>query len=820
MVPPKSFPSAGSAFDAAQIALAVLDTRGKITGWSRAAERLTGYPYEMVLHRPGARLLDNAQDLVALRAVIENPRAEDTGGMLVAVRHRDGRRLRLALRILPFQDPDRGRAWMVLAQDEQQRPGPHLSQMMLEPLLCHSPIGVAVLDKDLRYVWANDVLTYGGVLPLEKRLGRRLTEILPTEASQHEEAQFRQVLETGVPILDFEFLATTPADPSRQHAWWESIFRLEDSAGQVRGVWFMALDTTERWRAQERLALLTDASAHIGSTLDVVRTAQELAEVAVPRFADIVTVDLLEAVLSGEETPPELVGASPEVHRAGQKSVHDEWPGTTVRIGDTLRCRPGSPSARCLKDGALVRESLTDPSVSAWATENPARADAVLALGIHSVLVVPVQARGVSLGLATFLRSRCPDPFDEEDVSLAEELIARAAVCLDNARRFTRERNASLALQHSLLPRGLLAGSTLEVASRYLPAKAPHTVGGDWFDAIPLSGARVALVVGDVVGQGLHAAATMGRLRAAVRTLAALDMPPDELLAHLDDLVISLAEQEDADRVAEGREQAATGSVLGATCLYAVYDRVTRRCTLARAGHIHPAVVGADGTVDFPELPAGPPLGLGCLPFESTELELSDGAVLALFTDGLVEDRQRDAEDGLAVLTRGLARPAPALEDMCENVISALVATPPQDDAALLVARVRGLSAEQVASYDLANDPAVVASARDFATRQLAQWSLEELQFTTELIVSELVTNAIRYGAEPIRLRLIREDGLICEVCDGSSTSPRLRHARTTDEGGRGLFLVAQLARRWGTRYTATGKIIWAEQPVPSMAGG
>lgn len=310
----------------------------------------------------------------------------------------------------------------------------------------------------------------------------------------------------------------------------------------------------------------------------------------------------------------------------------------------------------------------------------------------------------------------------------------------------------------------------------------------------------------------------MGRLRAAVRTLADLDLPPDELLAHLDDLVISLAEEEGAFGAAEDEQQTVAASVLGATCLYAVYDPVTRRCTFARAGHLPPIIVAPDGSVNLPDLPAGPPLGLSFLPFESTELELPDGALLALFTDGLIEAGDRDIDVGLSRLTEALARPNAGPEDVCENVINALLSEPPCDDAALIVARTHGLDAGQVASWDLPSDPAFVATARDLVTRQLDDWGLTGLQFTIELIVSELVTNAIRYGRAPIRLRLIREKLLICEVSDASGTAPRLRHARTTDEGGRGLFLVAQLARRWGTRYTSTGKIIWAEQSFPDPA--
>nr|QIY92889.1 SpoIIE family protein phosphatase [Streptomyces sp. S1D4-11] len=333
-------------------------------------------------------------------------------------------------------------------------------------------------------------------------------------------------------------------------------------------------------------------------------------------------------------------------------------------------------------------------------------------------------------------------------------------------------------------------------------------MGGDWFDVIPLSGARVALVVGDVVGHGINAAVTMGRLRTAVHTLADMDLPPEELLAHLDDLVIRLAEEEDQN------DEAIATAVLGATCLYAVYDPVTRRCTMARAGHPPPAIAVPGGSVTFPDLPAGPPLGLGALPFESAELELQ-GSLIALYTDGLIETCDQDIDVGLTRLSDVLPKPGLVLEDLCTLVVDALLTGPQTDDVALLLARTRALSPNQVASWDLPTDPAIVASARSLTVRQLTEWGLEELEMTTELVVSELVTNAIRHATGPIRLRLIRQDVLICEVSDTSNTSPRLRHARTTDEGGRGLFLVAQMTRRWGTRYIAAGKLIWAEQDLP-----
>jgi anti-sigma regulatory factor (Ser/Thr protein kinase) len=328
---------------------------------------------------------------------------------------------------------------------------------------------------------------------------------------------------------------------------------------------------------------------------------------------------------------------------------------------------------------------------------------------------------------------------------------------------------------------------------------------------IPLSGARVGLVVGDVVGHGITAAAAMGRLRTAVQTLADMEMPPDELLAHLDDLVLRLSEEPTAD---EGANQSAT-AFLGATCLYAVYDPVTRRCTMARAGHPPPVVVTPDGHVSFPEPPAGPPLGLGGIAFESGEMELPPGSLLGLYTDGLIEGADGDLESGMARLGGLLARPAPDLDTQCSAAVQDLVSLPQRDDIALLLARTRVLDADHVVSWDVPVDPAAVADVRARATRQVEAWGFTELAMTTELIVSELVTNAIRHAASPVRLRLLRDSRLACEVADGSSTAPRLRHPRSTDEGGRGLFLVAQLAHRWGVRYTPEGKIIWAEQEIP-----
>ncbi|WP_405966938.1 SpoIIE family protein phosphatase [Streptomyces sp. NBC_00015] len=554
-----------------------------------------------------------------------------------------------------------------------------------------------------------------------------------------------------------------------------------------------------------RLQLLYEASTRIGTTLDMRRTAEELTEVAVPRFADFATVELLEPVLQGGEP----TGASREMRRIATEGIRDDVP--LYPVGRRMHYAPANPVAIGMTTGRPVL--VADLAMAdGWRVQNPERARKVIEFGIHSMISVPLQARGQLLGVVEFWRSE-QAPFEPDDLSPAEELAARAAVCIDNARRYTREHTTAVTLQRSLLPGALPELSALEVGHRYLPAKAG--VGGDWYDVIPLPGARVALVVGDVVGHGLHAAATMGRLRTAVHNFAALDLPPDELLAHLDDLITRI----DQDAAAEGNTEAVTG----ATCLYAVYDPVSGRCVLARAGHPGPALVSPDGSVTFPDIPVAPPLGVGGgLPVETAVLRLAADSRLVLYTDGLVEARGRDIDTGLGMLGQALARTDGATpDDTCRTVLDAMLRTRSTDDVALLVARTRLLDPEQVEEWEVPDDPAAVSRIRAEATRRLESWGLGEAAFTTELILSELVTNAIRYGASPISLRLLRDrDSLICEVADGTSTSPHLRRAAFTDEGGRGLFLVAQMSRRWGTRYTDRGKIIWAEQALDAGAAG
>ncbi|MFI9648246.1 SpoIIE family protein phosphatase [Streptomyces sp. NPDC052040] len=586
--------------------------------------------------------------------------------------------------------------------------------------------------------------------------------------------------------------------------------RPTDRGGGPKGTVVTLRDTTELQAltgraevARERLKLLYDAGLCVGTTLDVIRTADELGRVAVPRFADFVTVDLADAVLRGEEP----AGTATDMRRVAIVAIRNDHP--LYEKGRLIDFAPSTPQARGYGTGRSVL--VTDLSAATgWHAQDYKRTRDIMDFGIHSLIAAPISARGVVLGMANFWRSKQHEPFDEEELSLAEELVARAAVSIDNARRYTREHALAVTLQRSLLPRALPEQSALDVAYRYLPAQSG--VSGDWFDVIPLSGGRVALAVGDVVGHGLHAAATMGRLRTAVHNFSTLDLPPDELLSHLDDLVGRIDQDEAGTDTAAG--------VVGATCLYAIYDPVARRCAMARAGHLAPALVHPDGTVTFADLPAGPPLGLGGMPFQTAELDVAEGTQLVLYTDGLIEDRTRDLDVGMELLRDALAgHPERSPEQHCRAVLAELLPDRPKDDVALLIARTQPLSPDRIADWDVPLDPAAVAGMREAVSGKLDEWGLSDLGFLVELVLSELITNAIRYGSEPIHVRLIRDRTLICEVADGSSTSPHLRYAATTDEGGRGLFLVSQMTERWGTRYTPQGKVIWAEQAVPSGDG-
>ncbi|WP_406129146.1 SpoIIE family protein phosphatase [Streptomyces canus] len=786
-----------------------VDGHGLVTGWNAGAERLLGYSPTQIVGQPAAGLLVEEINEPVLRSLTQLPRWNGR----IALRHRDGHRLEAKVLAHRRALADGQREWFLVSALRGLRPPPDDSTLMSwdheQVAGCH----MAVYDTGLRMRLANKATHRDVALTDDDVRGLRASEIVDHPSMDRMERSMLRALETGEPQT-LEIFGSTPSE-GHEHAWSVVLTPLKDEGGHVQGVGVAMHDMTEQHWARKRLMLLAEASRRIGSTLDVTRTAQELADVAVPEFADFVSVDLLPS-LDGTYEPLPETGTPPgpvPLLRVAHRSVNPGTPEGVVAPGQVDSYPEGSPPVESLRSGRALLHEASDPAITEWTTRDRGRAARVRDFGMHSVMTVPLTARGTTLGVVVFIRHQHPEVFREDDLLLAEELAARAAVCIDNARRYTRQRATAVALQRSLLPQALPTQAAVDVASRYLPAGARAGVGGDWFDIIPLSGARVALVVGDVVGHGIHASATMGRLRTAVLTLADIDLPPDELLTHLDDVVARLStEEKDAPQPDPGAET--TGDV-GATCLYAVYDPVSRHCTIALAGHPAPVLVTPDGTATLLDLPIGPPLGLGGLPFESTDIELPEGSLLALYSDGLIESRKRDIDVSMSLLCQALAQPSSSLDNLCAAVLVALLPDRPSDDVALLLARTKALDSDWVATWEIPADPAAVAQARKGAIAQLEVWGLDDACFVTELVVSELVTNAIRYGAPPIRLRLIHDRNLICEVSDASGTAPHMRRARTFDEGGRGLLLVAQLTATWGTRQTAEGKTIWAEQALP-----
>ncbi|MFE2725866.1 SpoIIE family protein phosphatase [Kitasatospora sp. NPDC059327] len=796
---------------------ALLDADGRIVRWTREAERLLSLPADEVCGRPVRELLADPAGWDTLLAGHRTARAAertagppaeraaerpaDTWSGTAVLRSGRGGHLGVVFQVLPLADTTAGEPaaarYFVLAAPARLVTQWRQDQAFTRELFLQDRVGLAVFDDQLRLVRTNThLLPYTGLPP--DLTGRRLGDFLQAEDAEAVERQLREVLRTGRPLVISGELVRTIEAPRSGAAMAISAFRLQTADGQVIGVTALFTDVTALHRSGERLAVLHRATAAVGGSLSVTGTAEDLAAVLVPGLADLAVVDVAEAVFTGEEPAPGRDGRLPLRRTAVT--------GATELLTDA----EASPGAG--PDTVAVAVAFDDTEGAATATDPTATAPA------PTTMTAPLRARGSLLGRVTVHRAAGRIAYEPADLDLLHEIAARAALALDNARRYTREHRAAVSLQRSLLPPAQTETAAVTTASVYLPTDTAGGVGGDWFDVIPLSSARVALVAGDVVGHGLEASATMGRLRTAVRTLADLDLEPDELLVHLDDLVCQLLiEADEPEDEGEWPTGHRTGP-FGATCVYAVYDPVSRRCAMASAGHPPPAVAAPDGTVEYVPVRPGPPLGVSGLPFEATEVELAPGSVLALYTDGLILGYGGDLDEGLAELRRRMARPGAAeapLPELGRELVDDHPAHRLADDVTLLLARTRAVPPEATAAWSLEADPAAVARVRESATERLRAWGLEDLVFTTELVLSELVTNAIRYAGGPVQVRLIRAERLTCEVSDPSATQPRMRRARLTDEGGRGLYLVAQLTNRWGSRYTRNGKTIWAEQELP-----
>ncbi|WP_267244791.1 SpoIIE family protein phosphatase [Streptomyces sp. PR69] len=669
----------GGLLDVLSVAAVVLDAEGKVALWSPQAEELFGYTAEEALGRYAGRLLVHQENLPVVRQLFAEVMAGDEGRWagVFPVRHKDGGTLLVEFRNMRLHGERKDFYALGLATEQGTLRRVERDLALSTRLISQSPIGLAVVDTELRYVIVNPALERINGLPADDHVGRRVREALPFLDAEGIESAMREVLATGVPLLDRETVGRTPADPDREHAWSVSFYRLESSNGKVLGLAASVVDITERHRAtaeaaraRARLTTVADASIRIGTTLDLDQTARELADVSVPELADVAAVDVLDSILNGRS--PGAVEAGPAVFRA--LAVAASHSGDAVHAADPpgqiARYEADRLVTACVQSGRPVRVPRVADGDLPQIARSPEAASLLAAAGVHSYMAVPLIARGEVLGALDLKRTRNPEPFSAEDEILAGELAARAAVCIDNARWYGQLRSTALTLQHSLLPQQPPDQPGLEVAYRYQPAQAASEVGGDWFDVIALSGDKTALVVGDVMGSGIDAAAAMGQLRTATRTLAELDLDPAEVLRHL-------------DRITDRMGQPIT------TCVYAVYDPHRGRCLISNAGHLPPVLLRPDQAPELLQLPTGAPLGVGDVEFSTTSLALRPEDELVLYTDGLVETRDQAIDVRLNALIDVLAGRRLSLERTCDVLLHSLRQPGDHDDVALLIARVR-----------------------------------------------------------------------------------------------------------------------------------
>ncbi|MEU3371062.1 SpoIIE family protein phosphatase [Streptomyces sp. NPDC006711] len=812
----------GSIYDYIRVASFSIGPDGLIEQWSLRAEEQFGLAAAAVIgrdpveafmppelrpsgHRRVTEILDGKEWTGVVPFRVPSPE----GG--------EGAQGLAELYVMPSRTATDERAALCIVVDVRALRGIETDLAASQAIFGQSPYGFLLFGTDLTVLRANRrfATVFGG--DPEEHRGHTVHDYLSRPEADRMAAALRRVLDTGESVIDLQIMGSAPGG-DRRH-WSINLYRVHSGTGRPIGVAGLGIDVTRRHNAareaadaRRNLALLNEAGARMGNTLDLETTARELLDITVPGFCDLASVDLYQSLLTGGDAAPGSSDGRGELRRvAFASAVSDALPAggeAEVAVGDIHRYRFHSPYAGALR----TARTHTVPS------------DGGL---VQTTLAVPMVAHDTVVGLVQFARAKGSEPFGERDRALATELASRAAVCIDNARLYRREHERALILQRSLLPPGAPEAAGLDIACRYLPGSAESEVGGDWFDVIELPGHRTALVIGDVMGRGLRAAVAMGELRTAVRTLALLDLEPAEVLSHLDEIARGLGApggSQQASRVSHKSREADLSEVYLATCVYAVYDPVTRRCTFANAGHLPPVLVEPGDDPGEPamllDVPPGLPLGVGGEPFEEVEVDLPEGALLALYTDGLVESRDHPLDEGLHAFRKTLTDPDRPLEDVCDQVLGSLDTRHGEDDIALLLARVQGLPVESVGDWRLPREPRSVGRARELTRTQLLAWDLDDLVDTTELLVSELVTNALRYGDGEIRLRLLRDRTLVCEVWDAGLVQPRRRRARDTDEGGRGLQLVGLLSAAWGARRTPRGKTVWFELALPGGESG
>ncbi|WP_407914073.1 SpoIIE family protein phosphatase [Kitasatospora sp. NE20-6] len=779
------------------MASALVGPEGLIAWWSTEAEHLLDRKSGEVLGTPARRLLARAtgarETARGWRTVWLSSRDRGPVGVWIAVLDGDGQGNHLVLAVPAGSpaDTDTDTDTDAAAED------PDRSGDLARAVFAQDRLAVAAFDPQLRLVRSNTAFRALG--PADGG-STWFLDLVGPGGKETVGQELARVVHSGESLAGRIY---RPGPAGAGGALSLAGFRISDRQGTTVGA--AAVVAEGAWDLRSRRLIESYRRAfEIGGSFDVVTVARELVDLVVPALGDLGCVDFPDDVLQGRDPPlgyPGMRASRPR--RVAVKSADGGWPAAMTQAGEQVPIVEDQPRTAAI---AVGRAFVLDPAAGRALLSHDARLiTRLMPADMRTAVVCPLYHRGRLFGSLQLWRTDNPAPFDEDDLKLVQDLCDRTALVLDNAHRYTREHRTVVALQRSLLPPAATRSTACETAGTYLPASGSVSAGGDWFDTIALSSLRTALVVGDVIGHGLPATATMARLRTAVQTLADLDLPPDELLTRLDDLVRRMAAESDHP------------DTVGATCLFVVHDPVTGHCRMASAGHPPPALLLPDGTAHHVPLTPGPPLGVGDHPFEEWSGALPPGSTLALYTDGLTgHDPTRGMPDLLTHLAAA-ARPERPLADIGADLVDRRPVSENHrdDDVTLLIARIQAVPEENVRRWEYPADVTAVHTARADATAQLRSWGLEEQMFATELVVSELVTNAIRHAGGPVGLLLVRDHVLVCEVSDSSSTQPRLRRALNTDEGGRGLFLVAQLTNRWGSRHGAHGKTIWTEQNLP-----
>ncbi|MFE9390133.1 SpoIIE family protein phosphatase [Streptomyces sp. NPDC006784] len=853
---------ATSLLDTLRVGVVMLDGHGTVLVWSPTTQEILGWSAEDTV---GRSIEDFVESDEAERRARRNSLGR-TGSWqgILHIRHRAGNVVEVEGRGSMLRDTEQRPFVLASIMETSRLRAVEHDLAVLDALFASSPLGIAVFDTERRFVRFNDALVRLNNATRGELIGHTVADLLPAAMAEEVLQIQSRVLETGRSVVD---LVTTAPDGRGARSL--SYARITDRSGTVRGVSCTVMDITERLEAlnkaeaaRQRLALLDEVGVALGNLLDVHAIAQALAEVLVPRFAGYAGIMLRDEVAVGGELPESVIPVGTPLRLFGFAAREGgERVERLLRLGSEVRYERESLLGRALDSGMPQLAGTPEEILRATRSGDP-RVEATFELGVHSLMAVPLRARGTVLGLLLVSRAQQDEPYGDDDRALATEVADRSGTFLDNARLYAREREGALMLQRSLLPQRIPEPPGVDLAYRYVPGSSGTEVGGDWFDVIPLPGGRVAFVVGDVMGHGLHAAVTMGRLRTAVRTLAGLDLPPDELLARVSTV---------GDDLSHGPDDP-----LMATCLYAVYEPAPTsagsRCgvlTMASAGHVPPLLVTREGEsgcrVRPVDVPSGVPLGVvGPEPdqeYPLTETEVEEGSTLVLYTDGLVESRGEDITEGIDRVCALLAGPgsrrsAPedgctwngagahvsagpvgatgcgGLENSCDLLIDSLRGQHSGargrpgtgDDVALLMARLGGLPGHTAASWSFTPGSYAVRRAREAVRKTLREWRLSDLEDTCVLLVSELVTNALRYAHGPVGVRVVRDIGrdpagpagsLIVEVSDLLPEPPRERIVTEEQEGGRGIQMVASEARRWGTRHGPEGKTVWFELPLP-----